>query len=181
MKIIERGPIPQEKGKPYEIISHTNSLRITFPEIGTGISLVALPGGHYKAKGEILRSFKEECLLAEVQFTETTRKLIAKRLEDKAAMQFPGSEEIGPETSVASLKVEFKQNIEDLRKKGYSEERIMKMLKDQGKQFTAGETHMGQMPPVVKEEVTNLNTVIYNIFNGIDGSGQKRVLWQHSL
>ena len=157
--------LEQEKNLgPQKFTSNRSFFEIKIPNIGKKVLLKVSPDGFVSTKVETLNTANEEKLKAEAQFTEITRNLISERLRRKAAKQMPGSEEIGLELSADSLEKQFGQTAETLLGMGYTESKIKKLVMEQGKQFTIGETHMGEMPSIVKEEVMDLNTSIQGLF-----------------
>lgn len=147
-----------------KIISNKNSFEITVPHFGRKIFLKISPDGFISTKVEMLKSVDKERLQTVVQLAETTRSLMDKRIKSKAAKLTPGSESDGLEVSIASLEEDFEQKVRGLRKMGFAEDSLKKIVLEQGKQINFGETHMGEVPTVVKEEVVALSTKIAEFY-----------------
>jgi hypothetical protein len=146
------------------ILSNKSSFEITVPHVGRKIFLKITPDGFLSTKVEILKPEDKERFQVTIQLAETTRDLIDKRIKSKAAKLVPGSESVGLEMSIATLEEEFDQKVMDLRKMNFPENMLKNIVLDQGKQINFGEIHMGEMSPVVKEEVVALNAKIGNFY-----------------
>jgi len=170
----------EEQGKrlpsqePLKITSSRSSIEITMSGIGKKLLVEISPNGSIVTKVEALNTANEEKLEAEAQFTGITRNLIGERLKSKAAKQMPGSEEIGPELSADSLEEQFEGLAKVLQKMGYTEDEIKKLIREQGKQITIGETHMGEVPSAVREEVVDLSIKIGDFYRKNNETKQKK-------
>ncbi len=77
--------------------------------------------------------------------------------------------------AVLDLEAPFKQGAVRLaRHFDYSRIRVKELVTDQGKVLTSGQTHMGIMSPIVKEEVVKLHGIIDDLYQEIENPHPSR-------
>lgn len=161
MERTERG---RQGLEPQRIISDNTCFEITVPNMKKVVSMRISPDGFVSTKVENLAGDKEERLRLETNFTEVTRNYISAELNSKAASQIDTTDGVGPDLLAISLERQVGDGVKTLYQKGYSEEEIKGLVLSQARQFSGGETHMGEMPSMVREIVVSLNTRIGNYF-----------------
>ena len=155
----------QSQQEPQRIITDNTSFEIIIPNIGKRIYLTYTPEGALITLLESLTQPEEERLALETHFTGVVREMMIHSLEFKAGRLVPGSETITHELEALDLEAPFKDGVSKLADMHYSNTRVKTLVTDQAKLFSAGETHMGFMPSIVKEEVVKLHGIIEDYYN----------------
>ena len=154
---------PERPQEPYRIITD-KPVEIISPIQGKRIYVSLSPNGALLTRMEDLTQPEERRLEAETQFTNVVRPLIVYSLENQAVQARPGSEEIGPELAALDWDAQFQMGVASLEDIHLSNKQIREMIINQGKQFTAGQEHMGFMPSTVSEQVVRLNRFVDDYF-----------------
>lgn len=155
-------PTPES---PIRIISNGSVFKIISPLHNRSLLVTIGPDNTVTTRIEPLTGRDEQKLAAEAHFTETTRQLMHSMLELDAAKLAPGSEVLSPDLSVIAYQEQFNGAVQQLARMGYSDKDVRKLIQTQGRSITLGEDHMGEMPTIVREKVSALNSQVKDIYH----------------
>lgn len=147
------------------VVSGSNTIRIINPNRGLEINVNIGPNDRVTTTVKKLLNDPTVRRDAERSFTSITRGLINSMLELNAArLTQPLSEDVSPEISVTYHQDQFLIAARTMMAMGFTQTRLDEFVRSQGRQFTQGQVHLGEMPPPVQEAVSVLKANIADVF-----------------
>lgn len=148
---------------PERIVTTDEELEIFNPQLGVTLRL-AISAEGFRGEHVRLPKDQEEKIVAQLQFQEIARRLIVAMVDHEAVKLRRGSEDIAPELEVISYETQFDNGMEILRKLHLSDKDVMGLIDGSGRQISPGETHMGEIPQIVKEQILKLQARVLEAY-----------------
>lgn len=149
------------------IITEGDKLQIINLRFGWRVDMEFSPSG---VTPEIVKltAGEETKADAQFQFTQVTRNLVRAMVDYETTRQRwhgSGQLEIPAELDVHTFGNQFESAVSTLLNLQFSDKTVMSLVEETGKQFGGIETHIGEMPQIVREQVEMLKRIVSKIYN----------------